>query len=178
MADSSTAARPYARAVFDLANQRGALKEWSETLEFLTHVVTNDRVRTMIGDPRVTRDKLADAIVGIGLDRLANGGDNFVRILSENDRLEAVPAIWEQYELLKADAERVVEVTLRSALPVPDEHRERIAAAMRKRFGREIRMHTEIDESLVGGAVIEAGDTVIDGSVRARINHMAGILAR
>ena len=178
MAENSTAARPYARAVFELARQRGALKEWSDTLEFLAHVVTNDSVRAMISDPRVTRDKLARSIVDIGLDRLANGGENFVRLLSENGRLDAVPAVWEQYEYLKAEAERVVDVTLRSALPVPDEFRDRIADAMRKRVGREIRLHTEIDETLVGGAVIEAGDTVIDGSVRARINQLAGTLAR
>ncbi|GIT49102.1 MAG: hypothetical protein Ct9H300mP14_10300 [Gammaproteobacteria bacterium] len=106
-------------------------------------------------------------------DRLDGNAKNLVRLLAQNRRLHALPVIAEQYEYLRAEAERTVQAELESALPVSDAQQQRIAEALSQRMGRRVELTVKTNEELLGGAVVRAGDLVIDGSIRARLEKLA-----
>jgi F-type H+-transporting ATPase subunit delta len=103
-------------------------------------------------------------------------GANFLRVLAANQRLGVLSDISRRFDALKAEAENALAVTLTSATPVTEEQRARIAAALKKRFSREIRLNVELDETLIGGARLQVGDRVIDGSVRTGLDKLATAL--
>lgn len=173
MADASTIARPYAKAVFETAVAANRLEYWGELLRGLADVVAEPRVERMLNDPSMGGEKLAVMIVETIGDRIDREGQNFVRLLAEYGRLDVLPQITARYETLRAEAERTVDVQIVSAAPLSEEHQQKLAASLRERLGREVRLHLETDESLIGGAVIRAGDLVIDGSLRGRLDQLA-----
>nr|NIM01929.1 ATP synthase F1 subunit delta [Acidobacteriota bacterium]NIO60396.1 ATP synthase F1 subunit delta [Acidobacteriota bacterium]NIT12070.1 ATP synthase F1 subunit delta [Acidobacteriota bacterium] len=105
-------------------------------------------------------------------------GTNFIRLLIEYGRVGVLPEISGHFERLKAEVENVVDVIVRSASPISREQQDTIVKAMRQRLGRDVKLATEIDENLIGGAVITAGDVVIDGSLRARLDGLAAALIK
>ncbi len=173
MSEISSIARPYAQAVFELARDSGDYVRWSEVLHALAEIATQPQVSTLFSHPRVAREEIATILIDSCGELLDDAGRNLVRLLARNRRLDVLSAVAEQYELLRADAERTVQAHLESALAVPDEHRQRITQALEKRLGRRVELTVSTDESLIGGAVIRAGDLVIDGSVRARLEKLA-----
>lgn len=179
MAETTTVARPYAQAVFEIARaQKDALASWADMLELLAAVASDGAVRPLLGSPRLTAERKAELIIDICGDRLNDGGRNLVRLLSANGRLPLLPEISAQYRQLRAELERTVEATLITAQPVDDAAREQIAAALGKRLQRKVSLSTEVDEDLIGGAVVRAGDLVIDGSVKGRLERLTGALSR
>ena len=173
MADASTIARPYAKAVFDVAMADGKLEQWGEFLQGLANVLGDESVEHVLNDPDVGGEKLAAVIIEALAGRIDHEGENFVRLLASYDRLEVVPEINERYEALRAEAERTVDVEVTSAAPLSDEHRARLTNSLRERRGRDVRLQEKVDESLFGGAIIRAGDLVIDGSLRGRLDQLA-----
>ena len=173
MAEKATIARPYARAAFEHARQARALAAWSELLGKAAQVVADPQVARLLQSPHVTPDQLA-GLVG---DAAAPAGDaaqrNFVRTLACNRRLGLVAEIAAQFEALRADEEQYVDVEVVAALPVDAAQEQRLAGALRQRLGREVRLHTSIDASLIGGAIVRAGDLVIDGSLKGRLERLA-----
>lgn len=173
MAEKVTIARPYAKAVFALACEQDKLAEWSETLGVAAGVVSDRRVAELLHSPRVTSAELADLIIGLCADKADELAGNFIRVLAQYRRLNVLPEIVSLFESLRGEYENSVDVSLYSALPVSQAHQDKIAEALRKRLGRDVRLHCEIDESLIGGAVIRAGDLVIDGSLSGRLARLA-----
>lgn len=181
MAELRTLARPYAEAVFELASAGGELGAWSGALDTLAAIARNEDVAVLIGNPGVDDRDLAEAIVAIAGKALeAPGGEraeNLVRLLAENGRLRLLPEIAAQYGHLRAAAENRVDVEVRAAGELGDAQREALAAALEKRLARQVSLTCAIDEDLIGGAVIRAGDLVIDGSVRAQLARLNQNLA-
>ena len=177
MAERITIARPYAKAVFMLAFGQQRLPQWSEALRVTASVVADLRVKALLGNPGISAEQLVGLITGIGGASLDEQGKNFIATLAANKRLGFLPAIAARYEQLRADAERTVEVTVTSAVALSDAQREHYTQAMRKRLNREVRLHSNLDPSLLGGAVVQADDLVIDGSVRAGLTQLAGAIA-
>ncbi len=173
MADSSTAARPYAKAVFELAREDGSFDQWASLLKAVASAVGDRDVAALIGDPRVGSARIGQIIVDALGEGAGQAGRNFVRLLAENGRLAAVPDILEGFEALRAEAEHTVDVNITSAAPLSEEHKAKLAQSLRARLGRDVRLHCEVDESLIGGAVIRAGDLVIDSSLRGRLQQLA-----
>ena len=173
MADNSTIARPYAKAAFELANEDGKLGRWSSLLQAVGSAVDEPRVAALLEDPQVGGGQIGQIIIDALGDRLDSHGHNFIRLLAENGRIGVVPDIASRFAKLRADAERTVDVNVTSAAPLSEEHKTRLAASLQKRFGRDVRLHCEIDESLIGGAVIRAGDLVIDSSLHGRLQQLA-----
>lgn len=169
-------ARPYARAVFQLARERKALADWSQTLELLALIAGDDRVARVLRAPRVPAEKRVELIRAIADDKLDEHGDNLVRVLAVNGRLPLLPRIHEQFEVLRAEAEGRIAARVSSARKLTKEQQERIAKALGKRLDREVTLECEVDESLLGGAVIRAGDLVIDGSLRGRLRRLGSRL--
>jgi F-type H+-transporting ATPase subunit delta len=178
MAEKVTIARPYAQAVFDIANSKGALKEWSGKLALLTAVVSDPQLQRLLGNPQIGAERLIDIIVSVCGDKLDKEGASLVRVLAENRRLDILPELTGLYEGLRAEAEKTVQAELTSAYPLTDEQKASISAALRKRLGREVQLSCATDESLIGGAIIRAGDLVIDGSVAAHVSRLATALSR
>lgn len=172
MADASTIARPYAKAVFETAMTDGRLEHWGDLLAGLGTVVGESRIVAALADPQFGSEKVAGQIIDALAGRVDEQSRNFIRLLAEYDRLEVLPEIRERFEALRAEAERTVDVEVVAAAPLSDEHRQQLGNSLRKRLGRDVRLHVELDESLIGGAIIRAGDLVIDGSLRGRLDQL------
>ena len=176
MSELTTTARPYARALFELANDAGTLTQWSEQLAFLGAVVSHDDVRALLDSPTMTKESAANAVIKLCDGQLDKEAENLVQQLAEYDRLEVLPEISALYEELKDEAEDVVEAVVTSAKKLTEKEKKAIATALKKRLGREVKITTEIDESILGGAIIQAGDLVIDGSVQGRLRGITHAL--
>ncbi len=172
MAELSTVARPYAKAAFEYALSQGKLAEWSNMLAAAANAVSDPAVQNVLSNPAVSHDQKAGVINDLCPD-LDENGRNFVQTLSEVSRLSLFPQIAEQFETLKAEQEKMVEVEITSAYELTNEQQTKLAQALQKRLNREIKIQTQVDKSLIGGVLIHAGDTVIDGSVRGKLAKLA-----
>lgn len=173
MAELSTLARPYAKAAFEVALQDSALDSWSSMLGVSAAVAGEDSISAMLTDPSLSSERVAQSFIDILGDALETKGQNFIRLLAENKRLVLLPEIVELFETLKANQEKSVDVEITTAFEVSSEISDKLAAALKNRLQREIRLATSVDSSLIGGAVIRAGDTVIDSSVRGKLKKLA-----
>ena len=182
MADVGTIARPYAKALFDIAAGDRKLGEWSQALNAAAAVLEDANAKRVLGNPTIDVAKRAEFVravsIGIkGADMLdSTQGKALLAVLAENDRLPVLPEIAAQFDALKAQAENKVKVTMTSATPVDAATAEQVKQALKKRLGRDVELELAVDASLIGGAVIRAEDMVIDGSVRARLERLAAQL--
>jgi F-type H+-transporting ATPase subunit delta len=178
MAELATMARPYARAAFEAARDDGddGLDRWSRMLAVLAAAVAEESVADAIISPSRTAAGKAAMIVELLGDELNEKGRNLVRLLAENKRLELASELVEQYEELKDRFLRTLDVEVISAREISAEDLAALSAKLAARFDKEIALTSRIDPSLLGGAVIRAGDEVIDGSVRGRLDRMAETL--
>lgn len=176
MSESSNIARPYAHAVFELARDSGRFDEWSDSLKSLCEIVEHPDIGAMINDPRITREQILDVMLEIGGDGFDEQTGNLVRILGHYRRLAAIPMIAKQYESLRAQEEGIIEAELETAFEIEDEQRSSLVAALQNRLGRKVRLTSNVNPDLLGGVVVRAGDWVIDGSVRARLEKLSSSL--
>jgi F-type H+-transporting ATPase subunit delta len=171
MAERITTARPYAKAIFALARTGNSLAATSQGLQRGATVVADPQVHGLLGNPHVTSAQLADLVNGIaGLDE---SGRNFVSLLAQNRRLGFLPEIAALFEQMKTEVENAVDVEVLAAATLSPDQEKRYAAALQKKLGRQVRLHTRVDGSLLGGAVLKAGDLVIDGSLKGRLERLA-----
>ena len=172
MADRLTIARPYAKAAFAAASAASRLAPWSETLAAAAAAVSDDRVKHLIGSPKVTAAQVAELVSGVAGAQIDDDGRRFIALLAQNKRLGYLPEISRVFAGLKDEAEGVVDVTVTSAAPMAAAEQGALAASLEKRFGRTVRVHAEVDASLIGGATVRAGDLVIDGSLKSRLERL------
>jgi F-type H+-transporting ATPase subunit delta len=175
MSETLTIARPYARAAFESARAQNALAAWSDKLAFTAQILGDARVSALIGDPRLGNADLVGLLLPPG-DAPDSPFAAFLSLLVENRRAGLLPDIAALFAELKREAERVLKVTVRAASAVPAPQVDAIKAALKKRFNRDIELDQIVDPSILGGAVIDAGDTVIDGSVRGRLARLESAL--
>ena len=173
MADRLTVARPYARAAFAQAQAAGRLGSWSGALDRAAVAVGDERVRALFGSPKITSQQLAGFVADIAGSELDQDGRNFLALLAENGRLQFLPEVAELFRQMKDDAERIVEVAITSAAPMAGEEQAKLVAALEKRFDRKVQLQADVDPSLIGGAVVRAGDLTIDGSLKAKLVRLA-----
>jgi len=177
MSEPLTLARPYARAAFEVARDAGALSSWVDHLAFAAQAIADERVHAVVGDPRLDHGELVGLLLppGVSAD---SAFAMFLALLVENRRVELLSDILALFEQYKREAEHVLKVTLRTATAISAEQENAIKAALKKRFDRNIQMQQLVDPEIIGGAVIDAGDTVIDGSVSGRLARLETALAR
>jgi len=178
MSEIAKAARAYAKATFEVAVAKGQQAKWSEMLAFLAAVAADADMECIIASPSISRDKLAGLMLKVAKGKLSAEGENLVRLLAENARLAALPQIAEEFEALRRSAEGRMDVRVVSAKPLSTAEQARLASALGKRLGKVITLANEIDESLIGGAIVYAGDLVIDGSMRGRLQDLATAVVR
>ncbi|WP_110669696.1 F0F1 ATP synthase subunit delta [Salinicola halophilus] len=174
MADSFTVARPYAKAAFEHARDHQALAAWSESLDYYVVVARDDDVRErVLHNPRLSNDEKTRLFLALCEDGSRDENvNNFVRLLGQRGRLTALPDIAEHFEVLRATEEKRADVTIVSAFELEDAQRNALAEALKKRLNREISITTQVDRELIGGVILRTGDTVIDGSVRGRLQRL------
>ena len=176
MAEPSTVARPYAEAAFKLADAAGALAEWSEMLAALALIARDARVRAAIADPNLGEAQVAGLFIAILAGKLSGEGENFVRVLAQNGRLELLPEIRVQFEALKNEREGVIEAELRSAFELSPAQLADLVQRLENKTGRKVRARVAVDKDLIGGVKITLGDKVIDGSARAQLGALEAAL--
>jgi F-type H+-transporting ATPase subunit delta len=172
MAELSTLARPYAKAVFELARDEGKLAEWSALLAGVATAVRDKQVAAAIGHPAIGHGQLADLLIEAMGAQASAQARNLLRLLAEYDRLKVAPAIAEQFEVLRAEHERRVDVEIVSAAAVDAAQQKALVDAIRKKLDRDVNVEWKTDPSLIAGALIRAGDTVIDGSISGELARM------
>ncbi|MCK5895299.1 MAG: F0F1 ATP synthase subunit delta [Cocleimonas sp.] len=177
MSELTTAARPYARAVFEIAKETKTLTDWSASLSFMGMVAGNADVAVLLETPKMAKQAGADAFIQLCDDRLDDKAKNLVKTLAENNRLKLFPEISALFEVLKDDAEGSVEAIVKTANKLTKAEEKSIAAALKKRLGRDVKLKVSIDKALLGGAIIKAGDLVIDGSIQGRLKKMKVAMA-
>lgn len=185
MADNNTIARPYAEAAFEVANEAGDLAGWSAALDVAGALLADGQVAKFLANPSLTDEQrlqfLRELFKSAGKESavIAGGdekGSNFLRLLLEYGRVGVLPEIAEHFDDLKANVENTVDVTITSAAPMSQAQQKVVVKALKERLGRDIKLETQIDETLIGGAVIRAGDVVIDGSLRSRLTSLSNAL--
>ena len=181
MAENSSIARPYAEAAFALAREAGQLAGWSDTLHTAGHAVVDKQLARMIDTPHTDDSIVVGIIEHVCRQAVTASIDesrvrNLLRLLAENDRLPVLPEIARQFDKLKAEVENSVDVVLTAAAAVDDAQQARIVEALKKRFGRDVNLHFKLDETLIGGARLQADDLVIDGSIRTGLEKLSSTL--
>jgi F-type H+-transporting ATPase subunit delta len=178
MAEVSTIARPYAEAVFGLADTANALPEWSQALAIMAEVAAHPEVKACIDNPNLSAAQLYGLFVSICREQLSVSAQNLVRVLIENDRLALLPQIRGAFEALKNERDGVVEAEITSAFALDNVQLAGLVTDLEKRFKRRINPHLSIDKELIGGVRIAVHDEVIDGSVRGKLAAMAAGLLK
>ena len=178
MSDFTTAARPYANAVYDLAKESGALESWSDALSNLAAVVADEEMKTLLSSPEMGAQDKADLIIQIMGDKLTEQQQNLVKLMAENGRLMSMSYVLDQFEVARAKAENKIDAEVISAFELTAEQTDELAKTLKNKLGCEITLTTSIDESLIGGVVIKAGDTIIDASMKSQLDSLALSLGR
>jgi len=176
MAELVTVARPYAKAAFKFASEAKATAEWSVMLGFAAAVMSDKTVAKILDNPQLTADKKAEVFIGICGDKLNAAGKQFVHQLAQNKRLKTLPQVSVLFEMLLAEQQRKQDVQVISAYQLSATEQENLKKALAKKLGKEINLQSDVDKSLIGGVIVRAGDTVIDGSVRGKLQQLHHVL--
>jgi len=176
MAEALTLARPYAKAVFEFAVEHNSLDGWSTMLASVSEAVTHPEMAALLGSPALSSDQQASLVADACGTRINDKARNLINTLARNKRLSLLPEVRAQFERLRAERQKKVDVEVISAYPLTDEALGKLVAALKRRLDREVNIETTVDSSLIGGAIIRAGDTVIDGSLRGRLSKLAEAL--
>jgi F-type H+-transporting ATPase subunit delta len=176
MAEANTIARPYANAVFALAKDKGELKAWSDLLAVFAQCVADPKMQSVIASPAVSDEQVITLLADIAGELMTTESRNFLALLAESNRLQSLADIAVIYEDLRAQAEQTMVADVTASRPLTPEQGQQISDALKKRFGRDVTLNTSVDESLLGGAIIRAGDLVIDGSALGKLNRLANAI--
>ncbi|PAU82048.1 F0F1 ATP synthase subunit delta [Halovibrio salipaludis] len=176
MAESTSLARPYARAAFEAARDTGQFDDWSQSLNLLAAITSDDRMASVLRHPGLSAQEKIQLISDVCENPLPEPVSNFIQIMAENRRLAQFPAVAALFEAYRHDHERIVDVTLTTAFELSDDQKQRLSQALEKRLDRSVELSVESDQSIIGGVVIRAGDEVIDASLRGRLNRLANAM--
>ena len=181
MSDFDTVARPYAKAIFELASEEGNLQHWGDSLQVAAVVASDVDMQAMFQLPSMLANEHCELFLSVvsaikGAPKMNADFKNLIALLAQNNRLAALPSIATAFESLKQEAEGKIEVVVRTAQKLSEKQQTAMAKSLAKRLGKKINITTELDESLIAGAIIRAGDMVIDGSARGRLDKLTTVL--
>ena len=175
MSEFVTVARPYAKAAFDFAVEHKSVERWQDMLAFAAEVTKNEQMAELLSGA-LAPETLAESFIAVCGEQLDENGQNLIRVMAENGRLNALPDVLEQFIHLRAVSEATAEVDVISAAALSEQQLAKISAAMEKRLSRKVKLNCKIDKSVMAGVIIRSGDMVIDGSVRGRLERLADVL--
>ncbi|KDM92015.1 F0F1 ATP synthase subunit delta [Photobacterium galatheae] len=171
MSEMTTIARPYAKAAFDYAVEKGELTQWSEMLIFAAEVAKNETIQDVL-DGGFAADKLVEIFISVCGEQLNEAGQNLIKVMAENGRMKALPDVCAQFLFLKDELEKTIDATVTSAVALDEGQLSAISKKLEKRLARKVKLNCSVDETLIAGVVIRAGDLVIDQSVRGKLARL------
>ncbi|RJX66629.1 F0F1 ATP synthase subunit delta [Vibrio sinensis] len=175
MSDLTTIARPYAKAAFDFSVEKGTLDQWSQMLTFAAEVAKNEDVSNLLGGS-IAAEQLSEIFIAICGEQFDEFGQNLIKVMAENGRLKALPEVCVEFLALKQEYEKKIDVEVISAVKLSKEQRTEISSKLEQRLERNVQLNCSVDETLLGGVIIRAGDLVIDNSARGRLNRLSDAL--
>ncbi|MGL4830732.1 MAG: F0F1 ATP synthase subunit delta [Vibrio sp.] len=175
MSDLTTIARPYAKAAFDFAVEKQQLDHWNQMLAFAAEVAKNEQMHELLTSSG-SANKLAEIFIAVCGEQLDGHGQNLIKVMAENGRLLAVPALYEHFAVLKQEHEKKVDVEVISATELSEQQRSEMSSKLEQRLERKVQLNCSVDETLLGGVIIRAGDLVIDNSARGRLKRLSDAL--
>lgn len=175
MAEITTIARPYAKAAFDFAIEKNAVESWAEMLSFAAMVSENETMKPLLTGG-LASNKLAELFIGVCGEQVNEQGQNLLKVMAENGRLEVLPAVSQQFVEFRNEWAKEVEANVVSAVELTSEQQQEISVSLEKRLARKVKLNCSIDASLIAGLMITAGDLVIDGSVRGKVSRLSDTL--
>lgn len=177
MAELATIARPYAEALFKASTDQGAdLSSTVAWVEELAAIAANPQLRQLADSPKVSVEQVLDVITGVARSALPDAARNFLRVIIENGRLDALPEVAVQFRGIVNRLNGSSDAIVYSAFPIEESALNGISDALQKRFGSKLNLSVKIDESLIGGVRVVVGDEVLDTSVKARLEQMKAAL--
>ncbi|SDK22703.1 MULTISPECIES: F0F1 ATP synthase subunit delta [Ferrimonas] len=175
MSELTTVARPYAKAAFEFAVERQAIDEWQNQLDFAAAVAQNDAIADLLSGA-VGVEQLAEIFLKICEGKLNDHGQNLIKVMAENGRLAVLPQVATLYKEFADEQAKLVEAHVVSATELSEQQQQKIAESLEQKLARKVKLICSVDPQLIAGVVINAGDLVIDGSVRGKLNRMADTL--
>lgn len=173
MAELTTLARPYAKAAFGHARGTNDLAGWAKQLRLLANVSAHEVIGKVIGSPAASPEQQAQVVIDVCGDELSGPVQNFVRLLAENKRLALLPQVLTLFEAFKSAEEQAVDIELTTAFALDDASEKKLVDALSAKLARKVKVNSVVDQQLLAGAIIKAGDLVIDGSMRGRLEKLA-----
>lgn len=172
MSELATLARPYAAAVFKRAKETKSTEKWSKSLAFMSAVLNDEKISVLVDNPKVSSERLSTLMLDICQGQIDEEGENFLKLLVQNNRLTLASTIAKIFEEYKAESEGYVDVEVTTAYPFSKEEEKSFTSALQKALSKKVHMNVTVDKSLIGGVLVRAGDRVIDGSIRGQLQHM------
>ena len=176
MAEITTLARPYAEAVFGLADKSNTFAGWTGELAVMAQFAAHAEVKACVDNPKLGAKTLYTLFISLCGDDLSAEARNFLRLLIANDRVALLPEIHAQFMQLKNAREGVVQADIRTAFTLSNAQVSSLVADLERRFKRRVHPRVTLDKELIGGVRITVGDEVVDSSVRGRLDEMAAAL--
>lgn len=168
----TTIARPYAAAAFECAVQNKAVPAWDAFLKTAASIAQSPSLAVLLESPTITTKQRSDLFCEVLVSMLDTEKKNFICLLAENKRLPILPDIAELFAAHRAAQENIISVHVTSAVPLDEQYQQKFVAALKDRLQLQVTLQCEVDPALLGGAIIRAGDKIIDGSVRGKLNRL------
>ncbi len=178
MSDFTTAARPYANAVYDIAFETSSLESWGDALANLATVIADAQMNELLDSPELGKNQKGELVIQVLGDKLTEKQQNLVKLMAENGRLKLMADVLEQFEVARAKAENKIEAEVISAFELSEQQTNELVNTLKNKLGKDITLTVTIDESLIGGVIIKAGDTIIDASMKSQLDSLALSLGR
>ena len=175
MSELTTVARPYAKAAFDFAVEAKAIDSWLDQLTFAAEVAKDDTVKGYLSGG-TSVEQAQTLFLNVCGEQLDSQGQNFLKVMAENERLLVLPQVLEQFTALKAEFDQEITVDVTSAVELKEAQTKTLSAALEKRLARKVKLNCIVDKSVVSGLIIQAGDMVIDGSIQGKLSRLATTL--
>ena len=177
MADIASIARPYAKAIFELAQEAADFASWKTALAQLSSIAQDQEFSSLLTNPQVSSEQVSELLLDLSKSALPQGGENFLRLLVSNGRVEVLPEIEQQFSQLVSSAENTLVAHVATAIALTDEQKSGLSKALEQRLNAQVSIEETVDPELLGGAIIRCGDLVIDGSAKGRVEKLAVALA-
>jgi F-type H+-transporting ATPase subunit delta len=171
MSDLTTIARPYAQAAFDFAVEKNTLNQWSEMLDFAARVASNEQMHLRLTSSTSAK-KLAEIFIAVCGDQLDEFGQNLIKVMAENNRLQALPDVYAEFLNLKQEHENKITADVVSATELSEQQQTDIINKLEKRLERKVTLNCSIEPSLLAGMIIRIGDIVFDHSALGRLSQL------
>ena len=177
MSNVTTLARPYAKAAFVLAQADNTTGSWNDMLALASSLVSEESMAALLQSPEVSSTQIVELLSDIAGDSFDDRFRGYLSVMAENKRFSLIPEIAALYQKLVEEADKLLRVKVVSAFALEENQATRLKDALARRYEREILLESEVDSSIIGGAIVYAGGEVIDGSLKDRLAKLSNSLS-